>query len=99
MMAPADERCDRRIIALSHRLNTAISSVGHPATETEPPRCSDRRGAKRDTLDTPCDVQPFAYDHRIPPATASAEGAQLNGRPSRSIAEKIRESAGECKPG
>ena len=33
MMAPADERYDCHIIALSHRLNTAVSPIGHPATE------------------------------------------------------------------
>src|SRR5215831_1843821 len=67
MMAPADERCDRHIIALSHSLNTAISPVGYPSTEPQLLRCHRRRSAKRDTLDTTCDTQSFAYNHRTLP--------------------------------
>src|SRR5262249_9272159 len=90
MMAPADERCDCRIIALSHRLNATVGPVGHPATETEPPRGGDRRGAKRDSLDTSYDVQPFAYDHRISPRLrrrrgSAASSGHFHFRPTPSL--------------
>jgi hypothetical protein len=67
LMAPADERCNPRFIPLGHRLDTAVGPIGHPASETQRPRCRDRRGTKSDSLYTPRDAQPFAYVHAIYP--------------------------------
>ena len=67
LMAPADERCNPRLIPLSYCLDTAVGPIGHPASETQHLRCRDRRGTKSNSLDTPHDVQPFAYAHAIYP--------------------------------
>src|SRR5438046_9864570 len=62
-MAPADKRCNPSLIPLSYCLDTAVSPIGHPASETQRLRCRDRRGTKSNTLDTPRDAQSFAYEH------------------------------------
>jgi hypothetical protein len=65
IMTPADERCNPRLIPLGHRLDTAVSAIGYLASETQRPRCRDRRGTKSDSLYPPRDAQPFAYAHSI----------------------------------
>ena len=42
LMAPVDERCNRRVVTLGNRLNAAVGPVGHPSTETQHTRCRGR---------------------------------------------------------
>jgi len=42
MMAPTDERGNSRLVPLGYRLDTAVSPIGYPSSETQYTRCRNR---------------------------------------------------------